>query len=570
MSHIFISYSRRDLNFAQEIVDALGERGLETWIDWKSIPKGEDWEQEIYRGIEGAEAFLFLISPDSVQSPMCNKEVLHAIQNNKRILPILIRDSKTEEFLDEGVRGEIKRLNWIFCRRGVDDFTGAIKSIQTTIRTDYDWVRFHTDLQVKALAWEKAKREDSRLLRGRQLKETVDVLGNATTRIEPPLTELQQQFVHKSRQAVRQRKTLPFKALLALAIIVFVWGKFYFLVLPVSSACPQVTMVSIILEAPDLTDVIRERLETGPQTTARKKCEGGMEGDIRGMANYMPETGEIYLAIQLPDTPAYRMDFLQEIRSFGPEIVSEQEFNALLQAASAYSLGEYSSVVEILEGHDSLAANVLTAQSQLFTDDLEASRASYERALEMPRADDEFTGKLRMGAALAWWRPASYHYFSGEEKSEACNRAGDYYVQAQDWVGTNTLARNITNIFALYCTDDGDENLAKYAAWKQGEPLFNDDPIASEAGLTNAAAHFILAYLLGPDERETRDEYKGHLTSARELMLARALLSEFLWEVELKCVEARDMREQFKAGIFSRVEMRKLQSLLQSQPLTCR
>jgi hypothetical protein len=44
MSHIFISYSRKDLTFAQKIVDALAAKDLDTWIDWKSIPKGEDWE----------------------------------------------------------------------------------------------------------------------------------------------------------------------------------------------------------------------------------------------------------------------------------------------------------------------------------------------------------------------------------------------------------------------------------------------------------------------------------------------------------------------------------------------
>ena len=62
MSHIFISYSRKDIDFAGKIVQALAEgdpeNKLDTWIDWKSIPKGEDWEQEIYRGIEEAHALL--------------------------------------------------------------------------------------------------------------------------------------------------------------------------------------------------------------------------------------------------------------------------------------------------------------------------------------------------------------------------------------------------------------------------------------------------------------------------------------------------------------------------------
>ena len=47
MSNIFISYSHEDLNSAQKIVDALAEHNLDTWIDWKSIPGGECWEQKV-------------------------------------------------------------------------------------------------------------------------------------------------------------------------------------------------------------------------------------------------------------------------------------------------------------------------------------------------------------------------------------------------------------------------------------------------------------------------------------------------------------------------------------------
>jgi hypothetical protein len=96
MSHIFISYSRKDIDFAQKIVDALAAQKLDTWIDWKSIPKGEDWEQEIYRGVEGANVLLFLISPESVRSNMCKKEIAHAVKNGKRILPVVVRDAEHE------------------------------------------------------------------------------------------------------------------------------------------------------------------------------------------------------------------------------------------------------------------------------------------------------------------------------------------------------------------------------------------------------------------------------------------------------------------------------------------
>ena len=175
MSHIFISYSRKDLDFAQKIVDALAENNLDTWIDWKSIPKGEDWEQEIYRGIEGADAFLFLLSPASVTSEMCNKEIAHAVKNGKRILPIFISNVEnreiyniTEKFLHIEQKEEICRRNFIICREGMDDVQQAITEIQETIHTDYEWLKYHTRLQVKALEWERTK-DESRFLRGKAL-----------------------------------------------------------------------------------------------------------------------------------------------------------------------------------------------------------------------------------------------------------------------------------------------------------------------------------------------------------------------------------------------------------------
>jgi len=141
MSHIFISYSRSDTAFAGKIVQALAENRLDTWIDWKSIPKGEDWEKEIYRGIEEADAFLFLISPDSVASVMCNKEIAHAVENGKRILPIVIRDADPKN-----IHPEISKRNWIFCRDGQDDFNKAIEETRTTIHTDYEWLKYHIEL----------------------------------------------------------------------------------------------------------------------------------------------------------------------------------------------------------------------------------------------------------------------------------------------------------------------------------------------------------------------------------------------------------------------------------------
>ncbi len=213
MSQIFISYSRKDLAIAEKIIDALGKDDLEPWIDWKSIPKGETFEGEIKQGIEKAEVFLFLVSPDSVQSYWCNLEIEHAVQNGKRILPIVVRDTELQI-----IHPAISTRNWIFCRDEQDDFQIAIEEIQKTIRTDYEWLKYHTKLQLKALEWELYK-DTSRLLRGRELQEAEQKLANAVNQQDPQSTILQRQYLLSSRQNANNVRNIFAWSAVGIAII---------------------------------------------------------------------------------------------------------------------------------------------------------------------------------------------------------------------------------------------------------------------------------------------------------------------------------------------------------------
>jgi len=213
-NHIFISYSRKDIEFAGKIVQALADNALDTWVDWKSIPKGEDWWQQIQIGIEEADAFLFLISPDSVSSEVCGDELEHAVANGKRILPIIIRDPEIDS-----VPKVLSKLNWIFLRDGQDDFDEAIEETRETIQTDYEWLQFHTELQVKALKWQRSKGEKSLLLRGKELEDAESIMG-LKAGLEPRPVDLQREFLVQSRQTVnRQRRQITIG--LGIGVIVF-------------------------------------------------------------------------------------------------------------------------------------------------------------------------------------------------------------------------------------------------------------------------------------------------------------------------------------------------------------
>ena len=91
MAEVFISYSQLDKDFVRRLGDELLAHKREAWVDWKDIPLTAEWQQEIFSNIEAADNFIFIISPDSIASINCKKEIDHAVANHKRMVPIFYR-----------------------------------------------------------------------------------------------------------------------------------------------------------------------------------------------------------------------------------------------------------------------------------------------------------------------------------------------------------------------------------------------------------------------------------------------------------------------------------------------
>ena len=92
MADIFISYSRKDKEFVRRLDESLKNRGREAWVDWEDIRPTEDFMQAIYGAIEGVDTFVFVLTPDSVASAVCGREIAHAAAQNKRMVPIVARE----------------------------------------------------------------------------------------------------------------------------------------------------------------------------------------------------------------------------------------------------------------------------------------------------------------------------------------------------------------------------------------------------------------------------------------------------------------------------------------------
>ncbi len=193
-ANVFISYSRRNKEFVQQLHSALEATGREVWVDWESIPVAGDWWQEIQLGIELADTFLFVISPHSAASKVCGQEIEEALKHNKRLVPVVY-----EDVLPEQVHPELARLNWIFLRPE-DDFQHGFQRLLAALDQDLDYVRTHTRLLVRALDWERHGRDHSYLLRGTDLDRANEHLAQGNNQ-EPRPTALHHRYVLASAEA---------------------------------------------------------------------------------------------------------------------------------------------------------------------------------------------------------------------------------------------------------------------------------------------------------------------------------------------------------------------------------
>ena len=201
MGDVFISYARKDSEFVRRLYEALKERGREAWVDWEGIPPTDKWLDTIRSAIDEADAFLFVISPDSVTSEVCATELNHAIKQHKHLLVVMYREVETG-----AVRRELSEINYIFSRDS-DSFDSACEQLITALDTDLEWIRAHTRLLVRATEWDREGRDASYTLRGHDLDDFEAWLAKSPDK-EPKPTALQSTYLLKSRHAVTRRQRI--------------------------------------------------------------------------------------------------------------------------------------------------------------------------------------------------------------------------------------------------------------------------------------------------------------------------------------------------------------------------
>ena len=162
---VFISYSRDDLEFADQLVAALDLTGFDVTIDRHGITGGEDFQRRLGMLIREADTVVFVLSPSSAKSEMCAWEVDEAIRLGKRILPVLC---SSLDGCEPPV--SLKNLDYVFFypdpKVAGSGFGQGLVRLVTALNTDLDWLREHTRLLNRATEWDLARRPANRMLTG--------------------------------------------------------------------------------------------------------------------------------------------------------------------------------------------------------------------------------------------------------------------------------------------------------------------------------------------------------------------------------------------------------------------
>ena len=109
MGHIFISYSKKDIVYAEKLINALRREGFNPWVDMEGLGACTHLLKRLQKQIITCDAYILVMSRNAYNSKWVPDELVTAKSKGKPIFPLLLDD--TELFLAlqtiqfENVRG---------------------------------------------------------------------------------------------------------------------------------------------------------------------------------------------------------------------------------------------------------------------------------------------------------------------------------------------------------------------------------------------------------------------------------------------------------------------------------
>ena len=91
--YIFVSYSHKDTEKVVPIMEKLRELGCRIWYD-EGITPGSEWPEDIARHLNGCAMAIAFISPNSMASVNCRREINFALSKQKPFLSVVLEPTE--------------------------------------------------------------------------------------------------------------------------------------------------------------------------------------------------------------------------------------------------------------------------------------------------------------------------------------------------------------------------------------------------------------------------------------------------------------------------------------------
>ena len=125
--YVFISYSRNDRDFVEQLVGELRNSTIRTWTDLENIAPGQNWAREIEKGLLEADALIYVSSRSSVRSAWMNAELDAFLHKAKRVIPLVIDDEGADN-----LPAPLRTFQWVDFR---GPFQPALQSLLKGIQS---------------------------------------------------------------------------------------------------------------------------------------------------------------------------------------------------------------------------------------------------------------------------------------------------------------------------------------------------------------------------------------------------------------------------------------------------
>ena len=158
----FISYGRTmSKSLSKDLVTHFKNHSFDYWIDDNLSALGPEKIEFINGQIRSAGNFIFIISPQSVKSEICLRELEFAVENNKTILVIHHIPPQGDW---EKARLILKDYKWYYFDKNAID--QILNELNTEITKNKERKLLYSELLIKSVTWFKNGKHEDDLLYG--------------------------------------------------------------------------------------------------------------------------------------------------------------------------------------------------------------------------------------------------------------------------------------------------------------------------------------------------------------------------------------------------------------------